>query len=263
MLPVKHIVLLGAGNLAVHLSRALARKGYAIVQVYNRTAERGRKMARLFHTEYTANLSTLIPDADLYILVVSDSAIAEVAAGMKIRNGLVVHTSGSVPLQALAGTSVHYGVFYPLQTFRGARRITFSNIPVCVEANSPDGEATLVHLAGQLTTRICRFTSEQRLVLHLAAVFAGNFSNFMYAIAEELLQQHGIPFDLLKPLIRQTTANIDHPGLFSRQTGPAVREELRILEAHRDLLEEFGDYREIYHLISNSIIRQKRQHDQL
>ncbi|MFH1161552.1 MAG: Rossmann-like and DUF2520 domain-containing protein [bacterium] len=263
MMPIKHIVLLGAGNLATHLTRAFTKKGYHILQVYNRTPGHGKKLARNAGAAYIGSLEQLDRNADLYILAVNDSAIREIAGRIRIDRGLVVHTSGSVRMDELATASPNYGVFYPLQTFRKDKRISFGKLPVCVEANSQEGEKALLHLAGQVSSNVHLINSEQRKVLHMTAVFAGNFSNFMYAIAEELLQKHGIPFDLLKPLIRQTASNVKHTGLFSLQTGPAIREDFHVLEEHRELLAEHAVYMEIYDLISKSIIKQKRKNGKL
>lgn len=263
MMPIKHIVMLGAGNLATHLTRALAKKGYPILQVYDRTPVHGKKLARAAGAEYIGSLKQLDRNADLYILGVSDSAIREIAGRMRINRGLVAHTSGSVAMDELAVASHNQGVFYPLQTFRKGKRISFDKVPVCVEANSQEGEKALFHLAGQISSNVYLINSEQRKVLHMTAVFAGNFTNYMYTIAEELLQKHGIPFDLLKPLIRQTASNVRHTGLFSLQTGPAIREEFTVLETHRELLAEHAVFREIYDLVSKSIIKQKRHNGKL
>jgi len=202
MMPIQHIILLGAGNVATHLARTFAKKGYHILQVYNRTAKRGRKLANRVGAGYVELPEHLDPDADLYILAVSDSVIGEIAGKMRVNRGLVVHTSGSVSIDQLATASPNYGVFYPLQTFRKDKRISFDRVPVCIEANSPESEKALFHLATRISSHVHLINSEQRKVLHLAAVFAGNFSNFMYSIAEDILQPYWILFELLRPLIR-------------------------------------------------------------
>ncbi|MFH1297758.1 MAG: Rossmann-like and DUF2520 domain-containing protein [Bacteroidota bacterium] len=260
---IKHIVLFGAGNVATHLSNAFIGKGFSVVQLFNRTEKTGKRLARLIGASYTGSLQKVEQDADLYILAISDSAIPEIASRLKVRRGIVVHTSGSVGMEVLKKTADQTGVLYPLQTFRKGRRISFDRIPVCVEANLPGVEKALVGLAEQLSSNVHVINSAQRQILHLTAVFAGNFTNYLYAIAEDLLLQYNIPFELLNPLIRQTASNVRHAGLFSLQTGPAIREDTAIIDKHLELLKDHQAYQEIYDLISKRIIQHKHQHGKL
>ncbi|NQV02972.1 MAG: DUF2520 domain-containing protein [Bacteroidia bacterium] len=260
---VKNIVLFGAGNVAAHLSKALVGKGFTIVQLFNRTEETGNPLARLIGASYTGSLKKIEPDADLYILALSDSAVPEIASQLRIRSGIVVHTSGSLGMEVLRQTSNQTGVLYPLQTFRKGKLISFYRIPICVEANLPAVEKVLIGLAEQLSSNVHVINSEQRKILHLTAVFAGNFTNYLYAIAEDLLHQYNIPFELLKPLIKHTAANIRYSDLFSLQTGPAIREDTAIIEKHLKLLENQKSYQEIYNLISKQIIQYKHRNGKL
>lgn len=261
--PINQIVILGAGNVATHLSLALHAKGFSILQIFNRTEEPGRRLARLTGAGYTGSLDKINPDADLYLLAVSDKAVPEMASKLKVNQGIVAHTSGSVGMDVLQTASVNTGVFYPLQTFREGKPVSFEGIPLCIEGNKPLVEKRLVKLAEQLSRNVRVINSEQRKMLHLTAVFAGNFTNYLYSIAEDLLLQYNIPFDLLKPLIEQTAENIRHSDLFSLQTGPAVREDSDIIEKHLELLKEQEAYREIYDLISKQIIQHKKRHGKL
>jgi len=263
MNPIRNIIVLGAGNVAAHLTEALVRKGFSITQLYNLSEERGKKLALKVKADYIGSPDKLDSSADLYILAVSDEAISALASRLHVDSGIVVHTSGSKGMEILRPFFSRRGVFYPLQTFRKEREISFASIPICVEASDRTDENILLDLAGQLSSSIHLINSDQRRILHMTAVFAGNFTNFMYSIAEDLLRKHDIPFDLLKPLIRQTAENIEHPDLLSLQTGPAVREDSEIMEAHRALLTDHDLYKEIYDLISKSIIQQKKEHDKL
>ncbi|TSA29361.1 MAG: DUF2520 domain-containing protein [Bacteroidetes bacterium] len=260
---IRKIILFGAGNVASHLSKALVRKGFSIVQLVNRSPESGRQLAVTIGARFAGTLEEVVPDADLYILAVSDAAIPEIAASLRVQQGIVVHTSGSVNMDVLRPSSGKIGVFYPLQTFRKGKRISFNRVPICVEANRPGVEEALLQLAGQLSSNVHRITSEQRHILHLTAIFAGNFTNYLYAIAEDLLIQYGIPFELLKPLIHQTAANARHADLYSLQTGPAIRDDRAVIENHLELLKDHPVYREIYELITHCIIRHKNQHGKL
>ena len=263
MNPIRNIIVLGAGNVATHLSKALVSEGFVIPQLYSRSEKSGHYLAKKIEADFIDSPEKLDRSADLYILAVNDETIASVAPHLYVDSGIVVHTSGSIGMDTLQHFFPRSGVFYPLQTFRKERELSFSSIPICIEASSETDEMVLMDLASQLSSSVQLINSDQRRILHMTAVFAGNFTNFIYSIAEDLLQDHDIPFDLLKPLIKQTAENIEHTDLFSMQTGPAVREDSTIMEAHRKLLNDHEQYKEIYDLISKSIIQQKRKHDKL
>jgi len=260
---IQNVVVVGAGNLATHLALALHRKGVNVIQVLNRSRSAGERLARRVHAGYNADFREADFRADLFILAVNDSAIEEVANNLRLKEQLLIHTSGSVDMTILSGASSNIGVFYPLQTFSKDKRINFSNIPVCIEANSSENEEKLMQLARLISDKALLINSAKRKVLHMTAVFAGNFSNFMYTIAEDLLKKHGIPFSLLKPLIQQTAATAKHEDVFSRQTGPAIRGDNRIMNEHLEMLAKHGVYMEIYDLISKSIIKHKLRNGEL
>ncbi|MEI6883449.1 MAG: DUF2520 domain-containing protein [Bacteroidota bacterium] len=260
---IKNIVIIGAGNMATHLALAFHRKEVNVTQIVSRSRLAGERLARKVKAGYNDDFAVAGLQADLFILAVSDSAIEEVSRNLKPDNRLVVHTSGSVDMQVLSGASSNIGVFYPLQTFSKDHRINFSNIPVCIEASSAENEEKLIQLARLISKKVQPLSSAQRKVLHMTAVFAGNFSSFMYTIAEDLLKKHDIPFSLLKPLISQTASLARHEDVFSRQTGPAVRGDSKTMEEHLEMLARHGVYMEIYDLISKSIIKHKRRNDEL
>ncbi|MBN1199659.1 MAG: DUF2520 domain-containing protein [Bacteroidales bacterium] len=260
---IKNIVLIGAGNVSAHLAKALIFKGFTVVQVVNRSEKSGRKLAGLIKASYTGSLDQVHPGADMYILAVSDSALPEISSRLSLSQGIVVHTSGSVGMNVLQSTSPNIGVLYPLQTFRSGKKSPFQHIPFCVEGNSTEVEQKLVELAGMLSDNVHVINSEQRMILHLTAVFAGNFTNYLFTVAEDLLRQYDLPFELIKPLIKQTAANIRHTDLFKLQTGPALREDMPTIEKHLKLLENHKEYQEIYHLISKQIIHHKYRNDKL
>ena len=249
--------------MASGLGFALARQGINIMQVYNRTREKGRKLAASLGAAYIEDIHAIDPNADLYILAIPDSAIENVSTGLHLKYQLVVHTSGSMDMKILSKASGNTGVLYPLQTFSQRRRVNFRHIPLCLEANSESGEKKLGELAARLSGIVHYVNSDNRKILHLAAVFSSNFTNFMVTIAEELLLTHDMPFDLIKPIIRQTIRNIEHVPIFRNQTGPAVRGDEKVLDTHRELLKEDPDYLEIYNVITNNIIKYKSFHGKL
>ena len=260
---IQDIILIGAGNLATHLGPALMRCGFNVLQVYNRSSEKGRKLALRVGAEFIADPVDLSPDADLYILAVADSAIGMVSKSLSLKNHLLVHTAGTIPMNILSASSENYGVFYPLQTFSQKRSIDFRTVPLCIEANSKISENQLLDLARTLSSKVQVVDGEQRKMLHLSAVFASNFTNFMQVIAADLLIENDLSFELLKPLIKQTMQNVRKGHVFSHQTGPAFRGDHAVLDKHRELLAAHPGYLEIYNLISDNIIKYKTLHGKL
>ncbi len=255
--------MIGAGNVASHLGMALVGQGIRVVELYNRTPERGRDLAARLGAAYIGDISAVSRSADLYIFAVADNAIAPLAALLKLDDNLVVHTSGTMEMELLSQASGSFGVFYPLQTFSTSRSAGFRGIPVCLEANRVSGRLQLEELARKVTDNVYFIDSDQRKRLHVAAVFASNFTNFMNTVAEELLGSQGITFDLLKPLIAQTAENVKHGHPFHFQTGPAYRGDQQVLDKHRELLKDHPDYLEIYNVISRNIIKYKTENGKL
>jgi len=255
---ISNVVIVGAGNLATSLALAMYRKGIHVMQVMNRTKGRGEKLAKRVSANFTDDFRKADLSADLFILAVSDPAISGLAVRLGLTRQLLVHTSGSTGISCLEGRSENYGVFYPLQTFSLSGTSGFSGVPLCIESNSSEGEEKLLSLGRRIGGNVHLLTSAQRKVLHMTAVFASNFSNFMYAISEDILKEHDIPFSLLRPLILQTARNSGHEDIFKRQTGPAIREDSIVMDEHMEMLSKDEDYREIYELISKSIIKYKR-----
>ena len=233
-------VLIGSGNVASHLGLALEQAGHRVVRVGGRS----RTMP--------------IPqDADLYVIAVTDSAIATVAEQIGDVPGLVVHTAGSVPMSVLPQRC--RGVLYPLQTFTKGRPVDMRSVPLFVE--SEGGEELLLEVANQLSDRVIRMDSERRRYLHLAAVFCNNFTNHMFRITEELLSQHDIPFDVMLPIIDETARKVHSLSPAQAQTGPAVRWNQGVLEAQLNLLER-DDLKQLYQIISKSIHHDKLRSQQ-
>lgn len=257
---IRNVVLIGAGNVAEHLGKALLGAGINIAEIFNRSAGKGEFLAGMLSSEFVNDLSRISRDADLYIIAVSDNGISEVVSQLKLENRMVVHTSGTIAMEALKIASGRYGVLYPLYSFSGTGRVDFKDVPVCLEASDEQSLVRLRNPANKISDHVYEVDSVRRAHLHLAAVFASNFSNFMYVAAEEILTEHGLSPELILPLIRQS-AELRIPGrFFSRQTGPAVRGDSTVLEIHRKLLEDHRDYLEIYNLITKNIIHYKHTH---
>ena len=260
---IEDVVLIGAGNLATHLAVALSEKRFRVLQVYNRSPQKGKILAATVGADYIADPGLISLNADIYILAITDLAVREVALNIPLTNQLVVHASGTMDMKILDGISDNIGVFYPLQTFSSGGKIDFNDVPVCIEANSKQYEDQLAEFANRLSANVQIVSSSNRKILHLSAVFASNFTNFMYVIAEQLLNERQISFDLLKPLIRQTIQNAAQHDLFNYQTGPAVRGDHPVLDKHREILAAHPGYLDIYNIISANIIKYKALHGKL
>lgn len=249
---IKSAIIIGSGNVATHLGKALKRAGITIDVVYSRDPEHAQQLAsRLGAVPYT-DLKLVPSHADLYLIAVKDTAIEEVSGQLTVNDGIVVHTSGITPIQILQ-MHKRYGVFYPLQTLTKNVEPDLKTIPLLVEANTETDRDHLLEVAAAISDKAFSITSEQRQFVHLAAVFANNFSNHLYAIAEQITQAHHIPFEILKPLILETARKVQDNDPISVQTGPAIRNDLPTIEKHLMLLQQTPEFRQIYELLSRSI----------
>ncbi|MCD7971570.1 MAG: DUF2520 domain-containing protein [Candidatus Azobacteroides sp.] len=247
-----HVVFLGAGNVATHLSLALFEKGYHIKQIYSRREETAKELARKVNASFTHRTEEIVPNADLYIFSLKDSVLPEIIRRMPVTRGIWIHTAGSIPMDVFSDSVRKYGVFYPLQTFSKNRKISFSGIPICLEASDEETLRLLTHLAESISGNIHFINSEKRRYLHLAAVFSCNFVNYMYDIGSEILRKEEIPFDILLPLIDETASKVRTLSPFEAQTGPAVRYDRNVMDKHLHLLEN-EKQKEIYRLLSEEI----------
>jgi predicted short-subunit dehydrogenase-like oxidoreductase (DUF2520 family) len=259
---IENIVLIGAGNLATQLALALVEKGIQVKQVYSRKLESAVELAKKVNADFTNDLSQLVPEADLYIIAVKDSAIQEVLENLQLdESRLIVHTAGSVPMNILEGFSTNYGVFYPLQTFSKSRKVDYAEIPICIEANHPANMIKLEELGNKLSSSVNQINSGERKTLHLAAVFTNNFVNHFYSIGAAILHDKKLEFDLLKPLIRETAEKIQSLQPADAQTGPAKRNDQSIIHAQLKMLQDKPELQKIYSFVTESIFQLQQKHD--
>ena len=257
VLEKQSISFIGAVKLASHLAFAFKERGYRFLQVYNRSSANGLKLASSLDCEYISDIKSLSDQADIYCITLSDSVIEEFSKKLQLNNKLVVVFSGTLDIDLLRQCSGNYGVIYPPQTFSGGKPVNFQNIPLCVDGNNNESLGMLLALAGSVSSKVFQVTLEQRQILHVAAVFASNFTNFLHSSAEKLLKDHGLPHDLLGPLVAKTAENFSSDEIFALQTGPAIREDYAVLKLHEHLLEAYPEFQKIYQLLSSSIIHQK------
>lgn len=253
--PIKKISLIGAGNVSASIFRAILSKDLELVQVFSRKIENAQFLVNQLGfakpSFSIANLNELTNEADCYIVCVKDDAIAEVLANLPFKDKLVVHTSGSVSLDVFKGFT-NYGVFYPLQTFSKEKPIDFDDVPLCVEGSSKEVAGVLLELGSMLSNKVVELNSQQREVLHLAAVFACNFSNYMYQVAHELTTKNEIDFSILLPLINETATKIKEQEPKKVQTGPAIRNDRKTIDKHLAMLQN-NPNKELYQLITELI----------
>ena len=249
------ISIIGTGNLAQHLSVNFEKCGLRVSELYSRNIQHAKALtSKLYDARATSELDFSDSAANLFFLCVSDDAIADVADELLLPIGsLLVHCSGATPMDIIAREEADYGVFYPLQTFTASRKVTFEGLPVCLEANTEEAEAFLEKITTKMGALPYFMSSEQRLCLHLSAVFACNFSNHLYRIAHDLLQEQGMPFDLLKNLIEETARKTFDLGPENAQTGPALRADYATIQKHLSLLENKEEWQELYQKISSDI----------
>ena len=246
------VVFIGSGNLATHLSLAMKGAGIEVVQVYSQTESHASLLDNKLSCSYTTEPESIVVDADIYIFSVKDSALLDLIHKIPQNKGLWLHTAGSVPMGVFEGYNDRYGVLYPLQTFSKNRDIDFSIVPVFIESNSAGDEAYLSSFASKLTRQVIPLSSEKRKHLHLAAVWACNFTNHMYLMASKILQEQSLSEAFLLPLIDETAAKVHQLSAREAQTGPAIRYDENIIEKHIELLSD-PNMKELYRLISRNI----------
>jgi predicted short-subunit dehydrogenase-like oxidoreductase (DUF2520 family) len=249
------VVVIGSGNVAQHLIKAFtAAPTVNLVQAY---ARRPEQLAHLLPSEKITDSLTTLAEADVYIISVSDDAISDISSQLPFFNKLVVHTSGSVGIGQLDDKN-RRGVFYPLQTFSKHKEVDFTTIPICLETEHIEDYMTLENLASTLSHSVYKISSKQRQSLHVAAVFVSNFANHMYALGSQVCNENNIPFDILKPLIKETADKIDILPPLNAQTGPAVRNDVKTLQRHLDFLQD-ENKKTIYTLLTQSIQQANEQ----
>ncbi|MDR0982380.1 MAG: DUF2520 domain-containing protein [Culturomica sp.] len=250
----KKIVMIGAGNVAHHLAPALLKAGFGLCQIYSRTPESARELGMKTGISFTHELFAVYPDCDIYIFTVKDDALSSLLKAIRVNaNAIMLHTSGSVPMNIFSGVSKQYGVIYPFQTFSKKRELVFKEIPLFVEASDKVARKTIMLMASELSDNVQEMSSEVRMRMHLAGIFANNFTNHLYRISENLVREHGLDFNVLRPLIYETAHKVMSLLPVEAQTGPAVRNDETIINKHKQLLKDNKTLLSLYNLLSNSI----------
>ncbi|MDR2936283.1 MAG: DUF2520 domain-containing protein [Rikenellaceae bacterium] len=247
------VTVVGSGRVAGAFCRRLAELGKTGVQLLARNIETGRKIADETGAVLRSVPQALTPSA-IYIIAVSDRAIREATDTLISGDGLVVHTSGGCSLDEISPRIARRGALYPLQTFGSAQPIDFKKIPLFIETENAADFPELEGFARRLSGSVSACDSIQRQQMHVAAVFACNFVNHLYAVGQQLMERNGLDPELLRPLIEQTAAQAATGSPAALQTGPAVRGDRFVIERHLETLRDDPQWREIYSLLTDSII---------
>ena len=262
------IVFLGSGNVATHLSQALNNSvSNEVVQVYSPTVENAQSLAEILSCGYCTDINEVDVNADIYVCSVKDSVQQNVwralknhfvGSGINVADKIVVHTAGALAMDGENGLSEFFpncGVVYPVQSFSKQRAVDLSHTPFLIEATIPSTLEKLRNLVATVSDRCYDATTKQRNALHPAAVFASNFANHMYAIANRLMEKNGLPFEILIPLIQETAQKVTEVHPVAAQTGPAVRGDEEVMSKQEKGLtaDGYDTELEIYRLVSKNI----------
>jgi len=254
---LQRITFIGSGNVATRLAIAFYKKGKQINQIYDRNIDKAAFLSKKVKAQAVDKIENLSTDTDIVIIAVHDDAIEKIALKILFKKSIVVHTSGVTDISILNACSKKIGVLYPVQTLKNNRSISLSKVPFCIEANNKQNLNLLKNLVSTISNDVREISSEERKSIHLAAVFACNFTNYFYSIAFDLLIKKNINPDILQSLIEETAERIKIDEPKHLQTGPAYRNDQSTIKKHIELLKSYSEYSDIYKIITQSIHKQK------
>ncbi|MES2387298.1 MAG: Rossmann-like and DUF2520 domain-containing protein [Bacteroidota bacterium] len=251
------VAIIGAGNLAWSLAPALENAGHRITEIWSRSRKHALELADcLYNTNATDSLDLSVSTAEIFILCIPDDGIEDTVKRLSLPpDSVLAHTSGARSIDILNFADAVPAVLYPLQSFSRSRQAEFSSIPICIEAHNDDAMKIVKGVALSLSRAVYIISSAERKLLHVGAVFACNFTNHLYAIAENLLESENLPFEILHPLMKETLLKAIEMGPIQAQTGPAIRNDRKTMQEHADLLVHDPEILKLYKELSDSIIR--------
>lgn len=252
------IGFIGSGNLATQMAPALKKKGHQIVFVYSRSITNAKKLAAVCKAKAYNKVNDIPSDADVYIVALQDDQIDSIVNHLDFEPKCILHTSGSVSIDVFQKKIKNAGVLYPLQTFTKNQSPIWKKIPIFTEGRNTLSHRIANTLAKQLSDSVKNASSEKRRTIHLSAVFANNFVNHLYSLSAEILRNEKISFDILKPLILETTERIMKNDPATIQTGPARRNDIKTMKKHLQLLSKDSSKKKVYKVLSASIIDKYR-----
>lgn len=254
----KNIGITGSGNVATVLGIAFKDSGFNVSGVYSRNKSTGNILAKRLACEFYTSKNQLCINSDLVLFAVSDDSLPGLLSEMDISDKICIHTSGSTSIDVFEGKCRNYGVLYPLQTLHKDKEISLGNVPVFIEGSDFSTLEVLRKLASGISDHVVEMTSEQRLAMHVSAVFVNNFVTRLYDAGFELLKESGISFEYLLPLILETANKAVQGKPADSITGPAARNDQRIIEKHKEFLRSFPEYNELYIFMTESILKMRK-----
>jgi predicted short-subunit dehydrogenase-like oxidoreductase (DUF2520 family) len=250
------VVIIGSGNVGSALGHACHRANHSIVQVYSRTPEHAKSLAAVIGAQPVSHWNEITLDADFYIVALPDAMLDKLHTHFQMQKGLVVHTAGAVPVDTLKNVAPNYGVLYPLQSLH-KNMMSYNSIPLLVDGNTVEDKTLIMDFAATLSEKVAYANDEERLKLHVAAVWVNNFPNNLYSIAYDLCRHFGVDFSLLLPMIEHTGGRLHFGTPSEFQTGPAQRGDVKTMETHIALMVGFPAYQELYERLSDEILKKR------
>ncbi|NLB86159.1 MAG: DUF2520 domain-containing protein [Bacteroidales bacterium] len=251
---INKIVILGSGNLAFHLCKALSMAGIEISQIFSRNLETASQLADMAGCTFTNEINKIDTSADTFLFAMTDEANLKIIKQLKpYPDKIMLHTAGSLSMNVFEGKTENYGVFYPFQTFSKNAKLDFSEVPLCLEASNKQTLNKLIKLSEKLRCKYYIINEAQRKVIHISGVFACNFMNHCISLGENILEENKIDKNILKALLKQSFEKLITNGAFASQTGPAVRQDYETMDKQIQFLKTNKTLLEIYKLMSQSI----------
>ncbi|MEM7548819.1 MAG: DUF2520 domain-containing protein [Bacteroidota bacterium] len=252
---ISSIAVIGTGNVAYHLIRHFQYVDPGVKKVFGKTLQSFEKLGGLKGFEKSLNLSEIGPNEfDLILLAVSDDAIIEIAKNLPdLGETILAHTSGATSIDVISAVSKNTGVFYPLQTFSLGTIVDFQKVPICIEASNKKTEEKLRSFSSSLGCKSEKVNSDQRKRIHLAAVFANNFTNHLLGVSKEILSESRMELKILEPLVNETLKKAFEQSPEHSQTGPAKRGDQKTMEAHLEMIKD-NHIKTLYQILSKGII---------
>ena len=251
---INSISFIGSGNVATHLAIAVKKAGYDVKEIYSLNQENAIELAQKVGCKAIGSIEQMDQSVDLFLVAVPDETIEKVIKNFPFVNGIVAHTSGITPMEVL-NRERQFGVFYPLQTFSKQRELNISAVPFCIEASTDDVLVQLKELAMKLSESVFEIDSDERKYLHLTAVLVNNYSNYLFKAAYDILEAKNIDHSILMPLIEETISKIKDITPREAQTGPASRNDIKTIEKHLILLNEYPQYKDLYKIFADQLIK--------
>ena len=250
---IKTISFIGSGNVATQFAKAFHAEGISIVQILSKHIDLANDLAIQVSAKPISAINNLDLSVDLIIIAVNDDFIEEIANSLNIK-GIVIHTSGTTNIDVLKSCSNDIGVSWPIKSIKKEHSIDFANVSCCIESSNTKTKNKLIDLFNKISNKVVHLNSKQREYLHMSAVFTNNFSNYFYGVAEEITGENDIDFSILKGLITESTNRLDSFSPKEMQTGPAIRNDKKVIKKHLKLLENNPEHYNLYKFVSESII---------